>query len=290
MFWPTVLGIATLLGGASALVFFYDRWRPAVRPRHDPLVPTPEPAEHMTTLSAGPDEPAEQSIAFPAEESSVLFSWRMNRVFPGVRGLTLYEGEAAIDRLEELLHKPLVGLNTLGNLQKPFWWFRGGSSSSIEAFRRLALSACLLNDMELEVKRIAAWREHDQRREFVYVEVEAMEPTGLYPDRVIPEDAEYAFEEYAILHDHLLTLSEFDDGYARIDGKVVRIRDAERRCRYLKPYNFIICGKSSPLNSSEFDRRSRPILNGILVGAADPMDLVDASHDLPFHYMNDEIW
>lgn len=290
MLWPTVLGVATLLGGASAVVFFYDRWRPVVRRRLDSLVARPEQPEHVATLQAEPEDLAEGSNVFPAEESAMLFGWRMNAVFPGVRGLALYEAAEAVDRLEELLHEPLVGPNALGTLQKPFWWFRGGSSSSIETFKRLGSNACLINDMELHVRRIAAWREHDQRREFVYIEVEAMEPTGLYPERIISDDAEYAFEEYAIFQDHLLTSSECEDGYARIAGKVVRVTGAERRCRYLKPYNFIISGKSSPLNSSEFDQRSRPILNGILVGADDPMDLVNASHDLPIHYMNGEVW
>jgi hypothetical protein len=217
----------------------------------------------------------------------------MAKAFPGVHGLVIVEGKEAVDRLEILLAPPLQGQNEAGQPRRPFWWFRGGFSSDIRSFTRLSATMCLLNDIELPVTCIAAWRDIDERREFLYVEIAPSEPTGLYPDRTTDDGSRPAYEEYGIMGDHLITQGELAGGYALVEGKPVATREAEQRMRYVSPYNLIIAAKSSPINSMEFDRRSGPILERVLKGEQDILDLVEAARDLRFHRMDEmdeEVW
>ncbi len=292
--WGWVLGIATVLGGLSAGHYFWEgfRGRKTLAPgnRSGPEARPEGPTSLEPVVGADVEFEGEPEAAFPWETSTTLFGWRMAKTFPGEHGIVVLEGEAAVDRLAILLEPPLTGSDGSGQQRAPFWWFRGGLSCSIEEFVRVSACECIMGPMELYVRRIAACRDADERREFVYVEMDGQDPTGLYPVRTV-EVGKWHVEEYAIFGEHLLTLAEFMDGYTMIDGEPVRTVGAARRVRFLSPYNLIITGKSSPLNSSEYDTRSRPIFKGILRGEAEIEDLVKAGEGLPFHYMRgSEVW
>jgi len=271
----TSLVVATLLGGASALWFFWERIQTSLpRPHRRPATPDLSGVPPRAVLPAKDNGVAEQEH-WAGRASTTIFGWRMAAAFPGARGWITLEGEAAAERLSILLREPLTQ-EVRGTIRKPFWWFRGGRTSPIERFERLGATACLIDSLEVDVARIVAWRSSDERREFIYLQTAPMDPTGLY------EPQEPMVEEYAILGDHLITRAEFDDGYTNVEGRPVRVVGADLRRRYLEPYNILIAGQSSPINSVEFDRRSDAMLDELLNGNDDLLeDLRDLVKQIP---------
>jgi hypothetical protein len=224
--------------------------------------------------------PAESWAGVPSTD---IFASRLGEAFPGMRGVLEFHGETALDRLSAVLRDPLVQRN-----REPIWWFRAGSSCPIRRFERRS-NGVLLNTTEFPVERIIVYRTHDGLYDFVYAEISGTPPSGLYPGIATEYDEELhraPTEEFGVFQGHLLTLEELDDGFAEIDGSTVEVRSAERRTRILSRHNFVICGKSSPLNCTEFDRISGPLLRRVLVGEADIQELVDRSRDFPRHSMN----
>jgi hypothetical protein len=63
-----------------------------------------------------------------------------------------------------------------------------------------------------------------------------------------------------------ITWAEYDDGGAERKGKVIDTRGAKLRLRYLSDYNFMICAKESPFNSSQFDLESDGYFDRIIKG------------------------
>jgi hypothetical protein len=214
-------------------------------------------------------EPRTSDAASAFQESRVLFHERFLRSFPGVRQITWFEEPSrAIMRLEALLEAPL-----LVNQSHPIWWWRGGNLQ-IERFTRLSDDVVLMNYEELKIARIAAVPGRTYKRSFVYVEVDPMEPTGVYPtnEEWIREriaTAGYVDEEYGIYkQEHLLTRGEYDDGAKEINGVLINTAgEAELRVRYITPYNFVIAAQASPINNANFDRRLEELLNMALRNA-----------------------
>ena len=134
---------------------------------------------------------------------------------------------------------------------------------------------CLIDYYQLDISRIAAFRSLDYKREFVYIVTKAEQATRLYDKN--PEELEerktrmikefgFAWEEYGILGEKLITRAEYDDGAAVIEGKVVEATDAKLRLRYNTPYNFIIASNGSPISNQKFDKINEEFLNDILQG------------------------
>jgi len=206
--------------------------------------------------------------SLPQGSSTALFHERFAGAFPGVRETCWFEGENEIAvRLGALLKAPLVFAEGT-----PIWWWRGGNLQ-IEHFARQANGTFLLNYEELAIHRICAVPGQPHARDFVYVEMRAMEPTGLYKQcsKEIEErikSAGYDYEEYGLYSGQfLLTRGEYDDGAAVIDGRLVQTLDnSVLRIRYITPYNFIIAPIGSPVNNSAFDSRLERLLNEALQG------------------------
>lgn len=273
-----MLAGATLLSGLAALWYFWERIPGGQAPPLKVPKETPDWSSQELGRESGSATSDENWTGMP---STTIFGWRMARGFPGGRGWVLLEEEDSVERLGVLLAPPLTREKGEGMSWAPMWWFRAGRSSSIESFRRLSPTTCLIDCLELKVHRIAAWRHHDERREFVYVETMGMEATGLYPSRAEDKHVPMQSEEYAIYGSHLITLEEHEDGHAVIDGDVVRTEGSEYRMRLVYPTNVVITGLGSPINSVEFDRISGPILDGILEESYGLDDLKDAVLALP---------
>jgi hypothetical protein len=124
---------------------------------------------------------------------------------------------------------------------------------------------------------------------FVYIEANPMEHSGLYDwkDGEIQDQTEkqgYCYEEFGVYQrKFLIRRSEYDDGAANINGKIVDLdwRATESRIRYLSPYNLVIAAFQNPLNNSAFDEIFEQIMNDILMGKASIEDLSQAVLDLP---------
>lgn len=151
----------------------------------------------------------------------------------------------------------------------------------------------LMDGKQLKVKKIVVYSSLAYYKKFVYVETSPEEATGLY-EEMAQEQIDYwgeqigsYYEEYAIFNGHLITRTEYDDGAAVIDGKVIDIENqACIRTRYLTPYNFIICAKWNPLNEAKYDSDVQKILYGILKGTNTIYDLVDYTEKLSRHKMD----
>lgn len=106
------------------------------------------------------------------EPNSLEFSARFSQSFPGVRGIKWFESEAEIERrLSILLAEPLD--------YPAIWWWRDGNSQ-IDSFKHQGGKNFLMDVYELDIRRIAAVHNPSYYRQFVYVELNPMEPTGLY--------------------------------------------------------------------------------------------------------------
>ncbi|MCS4164240.1 hypothetical protein [Sphingobacterium sp. BIGb0116] len=228
-----------------------------------------------------------QELPRATDHSTSLFHIRMAGAFPGVRGIQWFDNaKIATKRLSILLKKPLMYSNGAIEAEgDPIWWFRGGSAMFIEKFECLASKKVLINIDQLSIKRIAAYQGESYFKDFVYVEVEAENQTGLY--NFSKEDIQrhidsfgYSSEEYGLIRNRLgwttpIRREDYDDGATVIRGEVRNAQNAKLRVRYLSKYNFIIAAKGSPYNSKKFDRESKNYLNGILKGEIEPKDFFE---------------
>jgi len=224
---------------------------------------------------------------------TVFFSSRLEKAFPGIRGLKWFKGDKAIKRLSLLLREPTRFdiANGYGLYPNPIYWFRGGSALSIKKFRILSHGKCLLNYQELKISRIAAYNSSSYYRSFVYVETEADQPIGLYDhtkkyiENVVQQRG-YCDEEYGLFGEIPIRREEFDDGAAEINGEVVDTCGAELRKRYLTKYNFIIVAKSSPFNSRKGNILGNEFMNEILKGNKTLEEFIERADELEKNYMD----
>jgi hypothetical protein len=180
-----------------------------------------------------------------------------------------------------LLRDPLCFHPDSQEMSDPVWWFRGTSNLHIQSFTKLSNSKILLDVYEYVISEIAVYRDDSYEKDFVYVKVKAEKPVGVYEwfsEDIEQNKKQYGFcrEEYGLYNNSVpITREEYDDGAAEIKGKVIGTRGSRLRVRYLTDYNFIIAAKQSPINSHEFDRGSKDILNGILRGTHSFENLFD---------------
>jgi len=232
-------------------------------------------------------------IAYSA--TTIFFSKRISESFPGVRGLKEYTDQHEIKRhLDAFFKHPIIfgeAIDSDGDTE-PIWWFRSGSSESIDSYKVLDNGIYLIGSNEFKIKRIVVFECPPRYySEYIYIETEPLSPIvdkSLSPEKIsqIAADLGHCDEEYAVVKvgDFETNISgeEFDDGYADINGKIVPIHDyAERRCRFLAPFNFVVCAKFSSINSDKFDVESGRIFDGILRGTVKFEELHELIKSLP---------
>ncbi len=222
--------------------------------------------------------PFEYGIRFDANDNAFIgisklafFNGRIQAAFPGIRKLTWFtDPKVIIERLELLLRKPLsfYGANLYDKVsvfdgpEAPIWWFRGGSGSSIEKYIKLSDEKCLVDTREFIVDKLAVCINNEDRKTFLYVQAKA--EASVFVDNP-SSDENLRNEEYAIFNGHIISMEEFDDGSAVINGKVVSTAGhAQLRSRFLRNHNFIICAKSSVFNATEYNQHLRNFLDRML--------------------------
>lgn len=215
--------------------------------------------------------------------STSFFNYRLGKAFPGVRGLQWFNNPVeCVERLSILLKKPLRHTHLA-----PIWWFRGSSCNSIEDFQVISNDKIILDSKECKIRRVATFNSNDYYRSFLYVEFHPEEQIGIYPKLTTSQIKEslsifgYASEEYAVFQNNIIKRTEYDDGAAIINNKIVDIDKAEIRIRYLTPYNIIICAQFNPFNSSEGDKLTEKYLIGILNENKTLENLIEESRYLP---------
>ena len=210
-------------------------------------------------------------------ESTVLFSMRMSKAFPGKRGIVEYTKISDIKRcLSNLLSEPLTySMNNKSRIFKdPIWWYRGGSSMHINVYRHLVGRRFLIGSDEVVIKRLVAYVSPQRYyNQYVYIECAPDTSTGLYPqkdlsnypiydnDTLCDVTEEYGIFRYGLVCSKNITREEYDDGATCIMGKSVSISDkSELRVRHLTEYNFVIAAKGSVYNNPQFDLNSNSML------------------------------
>ncbi len=203
-------------------------------------------------------------------EPIIYFSERMSKAFHGKRGLVTYTRSRDIKRcINNLLSQPLKLKKIDGNGSFPlFWWFRGSSAMYIDKYRWLGNRHLLINELELNVRKVVAYVDPSGRYygQYVYIETDADRPTGLYRENTEEEiqscekELGYYYEEYGVFKlfrfiNKSVTLTEFDDGHTTWGGKLMSPsrEDCEHRTRFLTPYNLIISSQESSFNCPQFD-------------------------------------
>jgi hypothetical protein len=92
----------------------------------------------------------------------------------------------------------------------------------------------------------------------------------------------YAIEEYALFRGRPIPRTQYDDGAAVIDGKVVDLEGkAELRLHYLTPYNLIIAAHENPINNDDFAQVRVQFLNDLLKEEVTLEEMTDAILKLP---------
>ena len=182
-----------------------------------------------------------------------FFESRLACSFPGVHGLKWFNTpHVAVDLLLRLLSQPLT-FSLPDAYYHPIWWFRGPYNNPVQRVAKLTSTKLLLDEHELEVERVAVYRQTPSRS-FVYVETSR--ESAVHPEYDEPSyiaralgRSGFAREEYALLGHRPITRDEYDDGHADLDGQVVSAANAEFRIRYLTPYSFLLAAQFSPLKS-----------------------------------------
>ncbi len=222
------------------------------------------------------------------DDPAPFFDYRLAKAFPGTRGGKWFNNpQEAIERLKILLREPLQRKKP--GMIDPIWWFRGSSCLDIDHFEVVNSEKCIIGVDECLVDRIYVYRSSFYYRSFIYVELKPEQPTGIYDDyeEIIKSQVGYygyANEEYGLYKNHPVTRSEYDDGAAFIDGKYVEFKgEAQLRIRYLTKYNFIICSKFNPINSSDGDALTKKCLDSLIKDDCKIEDLVEIIEKLPKH-------
>ncbi|MBS5525226.1 MAG: hypothetical protein KHX48_06485 [Alistipes sp.] len=207
------------------------------------------------------------------EDSDIFFSQRLAYAFPGVRNVKWFTKTKDIKfHLSRLLHTPLKFITNEGRSQfTPIWWFRSGSSVAINNFRHISGRLFLVENEEWLISKIAVFQDSSvYYKEYLYVEIEAQNPTSL--GQVSTDNLQLgATEEYGILNwKHLfnikMTRHEYDDGEGCKRWGTIFNGQTQLRIRYLTKYNFLICANGSSYNCNEFDLMSRYYMDGLLDG------------------------
>lgn len=238
--------------------------------------------EHSTPVLLDKDElekGTNLNIADLPESDTSFFSQRFLSSFPGVRGIQVFESpQEGITRLSNLLKEPLV-FRDESRKRTPIWWFRGYRNLQVQSFEQLENNIVAINDQELRIKRVVAINPGNYYQCFVYIDVDPMEPCGLYDweSCEIQEWVDkfgYCSEEFAVYkRKFLVTRAEYDDGAAIIDGKLTELdsKFAKLRVRYLTPYNLVLAASNSPINTQSFDKYFEGVMNNLIRHEHDSM-------------------
>lgn len=222
----------------------------------------------------------EQRPSIKGENSTVFFSQRFSDSFPGTRGVQWFRDPVdVVKRLQLFFKEPFTFCDA-----HPIWWWRTGDML-IDRFKVLAPGTVLIDHQELVIEELAAVNAGSYYQSFIYIKTRPSIPSGLNDHSPIPDQVAhrgFALEEFALFRGRPVTIAEYDDGSAIIDGDVVNMNgEAEIRVKYLSNYNLLIAPFNSPINNNRFDQPRVALLNGLLTGAVTIEQLTATILQLP---------
>jgi hypothetical protein len=108
-------------------------------------------------------------------------------------------------------------------------WFAGYRYGSACPIKRLAEEAWLIQNSECKIIDLWVYRHPTFERQYVLLHLAPHPPFGLYGG-----NANSDREEAGYYKGRYVMRGEYDDGYAEIDGEVIKLQGAELRSRNLK--------------------------------------------------------
>lgn len=116
------------------------------------------------------------------------------------------------------------------------YWIRGGEHDPADTIQQISESVWLIGWIECDIKDLWVYRHHRSFRQYVVLHLKAMNP--FFNDDSAPPEPEDIDEpwqvEAAYSHGRYITLNEMFNGYADIDGEIVKLTSFERRMRSLR--------------------------------------------------------
>lgn len=125
------------------------------------------------------------------------------------------------------------------------YWSKGYSDNHIRKLQHLEGEGLwLLYPYELKVKAVWLFKHYyNLGCSLIVLEVEGLDPTGVYENH-----GDIDYEEYAVLEEHKFSRKEFDSGWTIIDSVRTKLNgNAEIKVRPLKDDIFFIAPYSGPL-------------------------------------------
>jgi TIR domain len=139
------------------------------------------------------------------------------------------------------------------------WWFAGSQNCPADPIKKLDKDNWLIQWFECRIIDLCIYRSYHLERQYVLLHLAPQPPLDIYKsyNQGTIEEAGYYQGQY-------VTRGEFDDGYAEIDGEIVKIDGAELRCRNLKTNFLILAPKHSVYNNEENDQQTEQVYQNLL--------------------------
>lgn len=161
------------------------------------------------------------------------------------------------------------------------WWSQGYSDRNIyEITKEKHCDECWTVGLdEIKIKSIWFYKHHDSfGGSCIIVETDNFEATGLYPG--VTE-----YEEFGILEDNYITRTEFDSGWAVINGERVKLNgQASLRGRILSNTIFFLAPQNGPLitNDKIIDKIYQDYIKSQQIDTKllEPLKTIKRSHDI----------
>lgn len=240
-----------------------------------------------------PTKSKQEDVIELNEESTVHFTRRITKAFPGVRGIQWFEDDLAIEGLQRFFSSPLTFKPSGGHgiVGDPIWWFRGSSAEPLRRFETMENGKLLINSFELKIHKVAVFNGSSYWNNVIYIQTYGDEPTSLCEKTTkdIEEGKQsrgYVVDYFGYDEGRVIKPEQAEDGAGLIDGKYVKFNNPEIRERFLTPYNYILVAKFSPANSKEGNKLGDRFMNDILSGKSTFDEFILEYDKLPRHHLD----
>ena len=224
---------------------------------HDPRLRYQEIGELRRAL----EEQSSQRRLQDAWECLHRFSEVLSETFPRTsRGIASTTDPKVIERFFTGLqrrNKPTIA-----------FWFDGRGTNHVDDLAPLGDGLWLVDGMEISPARLWVNRHPGEHGDFALLLLNPRPSFGLY-------ESAGSYEEAALVGNTYITRSEYDNGFAEIDGEVVSLagRNASVRVRHTIPRAILIASKYHDAARPENDRLTTQIVRAAVAGTLGDEDV-----------------
>jgi serine/threonine-protein kinase len=189
------------------------------------------------------------------------------------QGMKTYTDSKTINEIMNDLSSNVKKLN--------LWWSQGYSDMNIyEVVKAKYCDTCWIVGLdEIKIKSIWFYKHHESfGGSCIIIETDSFSLTGLYPEAT-------DYEEFGIFNDHYITRTEFDSGWAVLNGERIKLNgEAILRGRILTDTIFFLAPQSGPLitNDKIIDKiyKDYQVHHEISEKSLEPLKEIRRSHDI----------